>query len=93
MFIFHVSFKTDHGSYKTVKISEIYSSTFFFKNVLHAWEMIVTSCNRYTTCKDVHVYGCVSVGLSQCISVHFIHCSDFLSYSVDWSPKLKGCPV
>lgn len=87
MFIFHVSFKTDHGSYKTV------SSTFFFKNVLHAWEMIVTSCNRYTTCKDVHVYGCVSVGLSQCISVHFMHCSDFLSYSVDWSPKLKGCPV
>lgn len=55
MFIFHVSFKTDHGSYKTVKFSEIYSSTFFFKNVLHAWEMIVTSCNRYTTCKDVHV--------------------------------------
>lgn len=87
------SSQTDHGSYKTVKFSEIYSSTFFFKNVLHAWEMIVTSCNRYTTCKDVYVYVCVSVGLSQCISVHFIHCSDFLSYSVDWSPKLKGYPV
>lgn len=64
MFIFYVFFKIDYGSYMIVKIFEIYSLIFFFKNVFYVWEMIVMLCNWYIICKDVYVYGCVSVGLS-----------------------------